>query len=180
MSDTDSIVIAIVTITAVFLLLIVVAGLLMVVNTSRRRSYQAKLAELTLQREMELMKAEREATQQALTDVGRDLHDNVGQYLSGARAGFELLRAEHGGSKRLDASVEMLLLGIEEVRRLARNLNGDLWQQRTLLDAISTEAERIERVSRIKAQVVVNTQPPPLPGDTNTILFRVFQEILNN
>ena len=46
------------------------------------------------------------------------------------------------------AATAALVEGVEEVRRLGHDLNTDMWQQRSLADAISAEAERVERVPR--------------------------------
>jgi len=59
-------------------------------------------------------------------------------------------------------------------------LNGDLWDKRSLADAICAEAERLERVARVQVHIQMATSIPDLPGDTCIILYRVFQVILGN
>lgn len=84
------------------------------------------------------------------------------------------------GKEVLDSVREALEQGIAEVRRLGQNLNSDLWESRTLADAINSEAERIERMTRIKVAVTIQGEPlDPGPG-TKTLLFRAFQEIMTN
>jgi hypothetical protein len=78
------------------------------------------------------------------------------------------------------AARDTLEHSIGELRRLGRDLNTDLWQQRSLVDAISAEADRIERVARVRVHVEVQGTPPALPPDHTTILFRVLQEVVNN
>ncbi|MBP9178742.1 MAG: histidine kinase, partial [Flavobacteriales bacterium] len=68
--------------TAFALSMIAIVGFLMIVNTNRRHRYRADLAEADLRREGEVMLAEREATEQTLNEIGRELHDNVGQLLT--------------------------------------------------------------------------------------------------
>ena len=63
---------------------------------------------------------------------------------------------------------------------MGHDLNTDLWQRRSLVDAISATAERIERVGRLRAHVLVQGTWPTLADDTSTILFRVFQEVVQN
>ncbi len=154
--------------------------LLMVMNTNRRIRHRAELAELRMQRDQEVMSAEREATRQTLHEVGRELHDNVAQLLTVAQLGLNNALDGAPPDPRLNASREALDQGIEEVRRLGHDLNTDMWQRRSLADAISATAERIERVGRLRAHVLVRGELPVLPGDTATILFRVFQEVVQN
>jgi signal transduction histidine kinase len=154
--------------------------LLLVVSTNRRHLHRAALAEADLRREQEVMLAEREATRHTLHDMARELHDNVGQLLTVAQLGVDHVLADGATDTRLVAARDTLEHGIGELRRLGRDLNTDLWQQRSLVDAISAEADRIERVARVRVHVEVQGTPPVLPPDHTTILFRVLQEAVNN
>jgi signal transduction histidine kinase len=180
MTNEEQIILTVVIATLLLLLLLGAVVLLLVVNANRRQRHRAALAEAELRRDQEVMLAEREATQHTLTDMARELHDNVGQLLTMAQLGLDGALNEGITDTRLVASRDALERGIHEIRRLGRGLNTDLWQQRSLIDAISAEAERLERVGRVQATVQVLCDPPALPPDHNTILFRVFQEILNN
>ena len=63
---------------------------------------------------------------------------------------------------------------------MGRSLNSDMWEQRSITEAISAEAERIERMGLAKVHLLVQGEPPDLAPDAKTILFRVFQEVVNN
>lgn len=180
MGGTSDITVIIVLGASILFVLFMSMGFLLVLNSTRRIRHRAELAELHLQRDQEVMAAEREATQHTLREVGRELHDNVGQLLTVAQMGLNTVLEEAASDPRLSASRDALDQGVEEVRRLGHSLNSDLWQQRSLVDAISAEAERVERVGRVAAHVIVKGPIPELSPDTCTILFRVFQEVVNN
>lgn len=166
--------------TSVLLGLIAFVVLLVVLNNSRRLQHRAALAEAERLRNAEVQRAEREATQHTLREVGRELHDNVAQLLTVAQLGLGNVLDEPAPDGRLLAARDALDQGIEEVRRLGHDLNSDRWQQRSLRDAIGTAAERIERVGRVRALVVQHGDAPEPDADTRIILFRVFQEVVNN
>ncbi len=180
MDDTDRIAIAVIAGTALVLTMIFFVVMLLVVNANRRHKHRAQLAELQLERDRAVMDAEREAIRQTLLEVGRDLHDNVGQLLTVVQLGLNTAIDAGSSGARLSASRDMLEQGIEEVRRLGRSLNMDQWEDRSLVDAIQNEAVRLERVGHVKAHVLLHSDPPELPADSKTILFRVFQEIISN
>ncbi len=163
------------------LLLFMLGGvvLLMVIVHTRRMRHRAELAEAERVRETEVARAEREAVQHTLRELGRELHDNVAQLLTVAQLGANNLLEERP-EPRLAAVRDALDQGVEELRRLAHGLDADLWSRRSLTDAIVAEAERIERVGRVRAHVVKAGAPLVLDADTSTILFRVFQEVVNN
>ncbi len=71
------------------LMLIGTMVLLMVKYSNRRIRHRAELAEMRLQRDQEVMAAEREATQHTLREVGRELHDNVGAIAHRGADGLE-------------------------------------------------------------------------------------------
>lgn len=163
----------------VMLMLIVTVILTLARSTNNRIRHRAEVAELKQQHDREVMQAEREAVNHTLRDIGRELHDNVGQLLTVAQMGLNTV-IDDRPDVRLDAARDALDQGVEEVRRLGHSLNSDLWRQRSLADAVSAEAERLERVGRIHAYVEVNGPLPELPPDSSTVLFRVFQEVVNN
>lgn len=178
MTDND----VFVTIVVTCITLLVVMGLvtaLLLLNNSRRIRHRAEVAELKQQHDREVMQAEREAVNHTLRDIGRELHDNVGQLLTVAQMGVNTVMDDRPDG-RLDAARDALDQGVEEVRRLGHSLNSDLWRHRSLVDAIGSEAERLERVGRIHAYVEVQGPLPQLSPDSSTVLFRVFQEVVNN
>lgn len=180
MNGTSDIAVVVIIAFLVMLLLIGTAVLSLIIVYTRRHKHRSELAELQLQRDQEVIAAEREATQQTLGEVGRELHDNVGQLLTVARIGLTAVLDDGAADGRLHASLSALEDGIEEVRRLGRTLNSDTWHDRSFLDAVSTEAARVERVGRIGAPLLITGPPPEFPPDTKTVLFRVFQEIMSN
>lgn len=180
MGGTADLVVILVISGAILLLVCLFAGFLLVVNNTRRIRHRAELAEAQRLRDQEVMRAEREATQQTLREVGRELHDNVAQLLSVAQLGIGNVLHTAEPDARLAAALDALDRGVEEVRRLGHDLNSDRWQHRSLVDAISAEAERLERVGRLHAHVTVQVTHPPLPAGTSIVLFRAFQEVVNN
>lgn len=172
-----------VTITISTLIVLLFLGLvvtLLMLNNARRIRHRAEVAELRQQQDRAVMDAEREATRHTLRELGNELHDNVGQLLVVSQLGVNNVVDELGGHPRLAAARDALEQALDEVRRLGHDLNSELWEKRSLADAICAEAERLERVARVQVhiQVVHNT---PLPnGDTSTVLYRVFQVILAN
>ena len=61
--------------------------LLLVLNSNRRIRHRAEVAELQAQQTEAVRTAEREMQQETLAQVGRELHDNIGQLLTAIRIG---------------------------------------------------------------------------------------------
>lgn len=178
MSD-SALTLTIIVVTLTIALFIGLVVLLIILNQQRRTKHRAELAEVKLNHDREVMDAEREAQRQTLQEVGRELHDNLGQLLTVVQMGL-YAELEEGKQKRVQEAVNTLEVSIEEVRRMGRSLNSDMWEQRGITEAITAEAERIERMGLAKVHLLVQGEPPDLSPDAKTILFRVFQEIVNN
>lgn len=160
--------------------LIGLVGVLMVVNTSRRQRHRAELAEMRLRHAHEKMAAEREAVQQTLQEVGKELHDNVSQLLMVVHIGLNWGPDARAPDPRLDPAREALAECITEVRSLGHTLNMDMWKADTLQEALMRLADRLNRTGKLEVKVVKDELPLHLPGDVSTILFRVCQEVLTN
>ena len=166
--------------TLVLLLFTGLAVLMIVTVHTRRTRHRAELAEIKLTHDREVMDAEREAQRQTLQEVGRELHDNLGQLLTVVQMGLYAELEDDGKKQRVHEAVNTLEVSIEEVRRMGRSLNSDMWESRTFTEAITSEAERIERMGLARVHLQLQGEPPDLKPDAKTILFRVFQEVVNN
>lgn len=166
--------------TLVMLMMVGFIVLLVLLNQSRRLRHQAALAELRQQQQRAVMEAEKEAATHTMREIGRELHDNVAQLLGVAQMGLNNELDDGRSNTRLESARDALEQGLDEVRRLGHQLNSDLWQHRSLEEAISAEAERLERVARIKVHLQMKPLPLPLTPDTRVVLFRIFQVLVNN
>jgi signal transduction histidine kinase len=159
--------------------LLAVMGLLLVVNTNRRHRHRAEVAEMMLRQRQAVAAAEGEAVRHTLREIGKELHDNVKYLLSVSLMGVSEVMAG-GPDPRLEAACSALEEGMAEVERLGRSLSTDLWVKRSLAEAIVEDAARLRRAGRIRVSVRTEGVPPPLPPDSSTLLYRVFQEVVNN
>lgn len=179
MSEPLQIVFVVVVITFVLLLMGVAMAGLLVVNANRRVKHRLELEAAQRKLQEEVVRAEREATRQTMHHVGLELHDNLGHTFTMARVGL-MTALEENEPQRIAVAIEALDHGIAELRSTALDLREDLWNNRTLAEALAFEAARIERVVRISAQLQVEGESRTINADTSTILYRIFQEVVNN
>lgn len=152
------------TVVATTALILVIGGVvvvLVVMNNTRRIRHRAELAEMQQQQGRAVREAERETTRQTLQELGRELHDNVGQLLAVARMGLNTTLEQGPPHPVIQASRDALEQAMDEVRRLAHDLHSDLWNDRSLFDAIRAQAERVERVARVRVELRLEGAPPP-------------------
>jgi two-component system, NarL family, sensor histidine kinase UhpB len=113
--------------------------------------------------------------------VARELHDEVGQTLTGVMLQVEGLSAAIPTDLRaqLDELRETARHGIEEVRRIARRLRPEVLEDLGLESALAALATAIGDQTRIV--VHRHLEPAPaLSGEHELVVYRVAQEALTN
>lgn len=178
----DKEIIIVATVVSLTLLIFVVVFLFLLVSRANRKNrHRADLADLRLQMSEEVRTAEREATQSTMSCIGRELHDNIGQLLTAAQLSFMHRFDEEMDNDEQLSSINLTLEeSINEVRRLGRTLNTDIWKDRTLIESISDSAAHIERLGLGIAHVKQSGTEADLEPAEKVILFRTFQEVINN
>ncbi len=113
--------------------------------------------------------------------IARELHDEVGQTLTGVILQVEGLSATIPEELRpkLDELRETARHGTEEVRRIARRLRPEALEELGLQSALAALATSFSEQARI--QVVRQLElEQPLSGEQELVIYRVAQEALTN
>jgi signal transduction histidine kinase len=163
---------------------ILVAGFLVsfVLYFSKRKNkfYQEK-KEMEALFAHELLKIQFETREEALNQMGEELHDHIGQLLSSTKMLLGITeRALPQPPETLHIAQETLGQAIQDIRSLSRSLNREWLHQFDLIENLEIEAARINagQITR----VTLNYSSRALSPDANTqiILFRIVQEALQN
>jgi two-component system sensor histidine kinase UhpB len=113
--------------------------------------------------------------------IARELHDEVGQTLTGVMLQIEGLAAliPDELSEPLEELRETARHGTEEVRRIARRLRPDALEELGLHSALAALASAFERQARIPLLRRLE-QPVTVTPEQELVLYRVAQEGLTN
>ncbi|MFA6248809.1 MAG: ATP-binding protein [Mucilaginibacter sp.] len=132
--------------------------------------------------ETELLKTQMEVQEQTLKTVAYDLHDNIGQLLSLTTitlSSINLNDSEKTAGK-IALIEDLTLRSIKEVKALSRLLHGEEIVSRGLKSAIEFELEWLKRSDKFRIIFDHNMPVYNIDSAKETILFRLFQEIINN
>ncbi len=114
--------------------------------------------------------------------ISRDLHDDLGQVLTGLRLRLttlsSVLAPGHPGHVHLDAALSAVDEGVEQVRHIAHRLRPAALDGLGTRAALRAHAERWSRDSGLELVVTLPEVEPP--GHVGEVLFRVAQEALTN
>jgi two-component system, NarL family, sensor histidine kinase UhpB len=120
------------------------------------------------------------------TRIARELHDELGQLLTGAKLDFsstirrlQELRTPGDVVDRLQAAMGQVEIGIAMVRRIATDLRPPGLDHRDLGAAMEYEARRVAKKTGLQI-TVANRVDIVVEPEIATVAFRVFQEALTN
>ncbi len=129
-----------------------------------------------------LLQSQLEIQEQTVNLVSQEIHDNIGQVLSLAKLNLGTIDIYQPGTaqEKLNDSRELVGKAIQDLRNLARSLNTSHITDMGLLRSIEYELEMIRKSGAFIPQLNVEGQLAKINPQKELILFRIFQELINN
>jgi len=129
----------------------------------------------------ELLETRIEIQEQTLVYVSREIHDNITQVLSFVKLNLGMIHNEEiVNKKKVDESRELVAQTINDLRNLSKSLSFEHIASFGLIKTIEIEVERINNSGLINAVLLIEGETYPLGEQRELVLFRIFQEALNN
>jgi signal transduction histidine kinase len=173
--------IAIILIGSTFFLLVAVGIIvLLLIYQKKQLQFILEKQELRNQFQQELLNARLEAQEETLNQVGRELHDNVGQLLGSSKLLIGVVRrATLAPAEELSLAEITVSRAINELRALSKSLNKDWLEKFNFIQNLTTEAARING-SKELSMSLDHPDEIYLPAERQLVLFRMVQEAFQN
>ena len=121
------------------------------------------------------------AHEAARVSVARDLHDEVGQLLTGVLLQLDSIAdAAPQGRDEIDEAKEAVRRALDEVRRISSELRPEMLEHLGLLSALTELATTFGRASGIRVQREFDVSLPALEPAASLAIYRIAQESLTN
>jgi two-component system NarL family sensor kinase len=172
---------AVITTLVVLMLLIFVVALL--VSYKRKQDlYFSNLQTIKINHEKELLKMQLEVQEETILSLSREIHDNIGQYISLAAWQLNSLRFTENSVSHAQIENVTSLLGkvLDDLRGLSKSMNPDFISKQGLFEAISEQVGMIKNASRFNIELNIIGEKKYLEERTEIIIYRIFQEAINN
>jgi len=128
---------------------------------------------------------ERTAREEERSRLAREIHDELGQDLTGLKMDLAWLQ-KHTGPKQTDllqkfkAMSDLVDTTIQSVRRIATELRPGILDDLGLLAAMEWQLQEFEKRTGIRCRFTSSLEQVALDADGTTVLFRILQETLTN
>ena len=128
----------------------------------------------------QLLRSQIEVQEATFADLGKELHDNIGQLLNSTRMFLGTAqRGVENAPQMLGMAEESLIKAISEVRSISKSLDREWLQQFNFIENLATEVNRIN-AAKVFAINFSHPGKISLQPDEQIILFRIVQEALQN
>ncbi|MEO6914571.1 MAG: ATP-binding protein [Chitinophagaceae bacterium] len=170
-------------ISSVFLLIVAVGIILLVfIYQKRQLIYVREKEQLKVDFEKQILESKLEIQEQTFKNISQEIHDNIGQVLSLAKLTINTMNIEDTDTlpAKIDSSKQLISKAIEDLRNLSRNLNTDYITDLGLAVSIENEIRLLKNAATYQVDTVVTGEVYRLHHQQELIIFRIFQEVLQN
>jgi signal transduction histidine kinase len=141
-------------------------------------------AEMLKQQELR-SKAIIEAEEKERMRIARDLHDGIGQSLSAAKLNLSSLETklkleETESQSALKNAIDLVDESVKEVRAVSHSMMPNALLKQGLVAAVREFIHRLSAIDKLKIDLEITGLSERLEPSTETVLFRVLQEIVSN
>ena len=113
--------------------------------------------------------------------IARDLHDEVGQVLTGVLLHLDsIAERAHAHRDEIDEAKHSVRRALDEIRRISSELRPEMLEQLGLVSALTELTSTFSRVSGIRVERRFDQSLPKLEADAELAVYRVAQESLTN
>lgn len=171
----------IIIITLIFLIAPMFVVIYVLIYNQRKKRHIEEKEHLKATFQKELLKTQVEVQEQTLNNISREIHDNITQVLSFVKLNLGLIDEANAATKdKITESRELVAQTINDLRNLSKSMSFEHIAQRGLVGTLELETDRINNSGLIYILLEISGDPYSLGDDRELVLFRIFQETLNN
>lgn len=129
-----------------------------------------------------LLQAQLEIQEQTFQNISREIHDNIGHKLTLAKLYLNTLEFADGHKpfQQVNDSVNIIGEAINDLSDLSRSMSSEIILNNGIIKALEHELNQLKRSGLYQITFSTTGNPVYLSNNTELVLFRIVQEVLNN
>jgi two-component system NarL family sensor kinase len=177
-------IIVLIFIIATIMILLLLGFILVILFLYRKRqmNFTLQLESIKANAEKELLKTQLEIQEQTFQYISRDIHDNIGQFISLAKLQLNTLDFNqlNVAQNKIAHSADLLTQALDDLRDLSRSLNSDLIRNNGLVAAIELQIAYLRKLDVAEVTFGVTGDNRFMDEQTEIFILRIIQEAINN
>ncbi len=166
-------------ITAFFILFAVVLVLIMLAYGRRKQRHLLEVQHMKFEFSQTLLTSQMEIQEQTLRNISQELHDNISQKLGLVKLQLNQLQQAQP-TIDLGETKGVITETIADIRALSKSLHPDRIASIPLKESMEHEIALLKNATQVTINCHIDENLEFLTPDQRIILFRIFQELLNN
>jgi len=167
------------------ILAVLLVGFIVTILFLYQRRQHRQTLEITKMKEeyeRETLKSQLEIQEETFKNIGQELHDNIGQMLSVVKLSLAVLplNDKHDAWEPIQGARQILNKAMMDLANLTKSLHTDRIAQIGLAESIHFELETINRTGLLDLEFSISGIEESFDDQKSIVLFRIFQENLNN
>jgi two-component system, NarL family, sensor kinase len=148
----------------------------------RQHRQELEINRMKEEYEREALKSQLEIQEETFKNIGQELHDNIGQMLSVVKLSLAVLPMsdQHEAYEPIQGARQILNKAMVDLANLTKSLHTDRIAQIGLAESIHFELENINRTGLLDIEFSNSGIEQSFDDQKGIVLFRIFQENLNN
>lgn len=148
----------------------------------RKFTYSRERQKLQTDFKEEILRTQLEIQEQTFQNISQEIHDNIGQMLSLVKLNLNTVDFNDvsAAATKVHSSRDLVSKVISDLRDLSKSLNPEIITKIGLTEAVGRELLIVAKTGQYEINLSQNGHYYRLDGQKELIIFRIFQEILNN
>lgn len=166
------------------LLLLLISFIIAIVYKyqQKQNTYFKEIEILKRSHENTLLQSQLEMQEQTFQTISREIHDNISQKLTLAKLYLNTINIDTRplALQQLNDSTNIIGQVITDLTDLSRSMSSEIILNNGLIKALEYETSQLIKTGIYKINLSVSGHTVFLDSDTDLVLFRTVQEVLNN
>ena len=164
------------------ILFLAVALFFFFISYNRKFKYLKEKQQLRNEFNQEILRAQLEIQEQTFQNISQEIHDNIGQMLSLAKLNLNTtdIRQPQQAEDKIQLSRDLVSKAITDLRDLSKSLNPEIIMKIGLSESIQRALLMAAKTAQFEVNMTQNGDLFRFDPHKELIIFRIFQEILNN
>ena len=142
---------------------------------------EQKIQQLEEEKKLLAAKSIVEGQEEERKRIAKELHDGLGVLLSTAKMQFTSIKDKSPENRPLiDKATKLLEQAASDVRKISHNMMPGLLTKFGLYEATEDLIEQLDETEGLNANCEITGDTKRLPENTEIMLYRIFQEMVNN